>query len=80
MVSRSWLAIAGTVRSGSLHQTLLKVVRASDDPKQTWIGFCPILGVLHDQLHLAADALESRLHLQFQNIVGGRLAEAPGSA
>ena len=61
---------------GILHQTLLKVVRASDDPKQTWIGFCPILGVVHDQLHLAADALESRLHLEFQNIVGGRLAEA----
>jgi hypothetical protein len=31
---------------------------------------CPILGVVHNQLHLAADALESRLHLEFQNIAG----------
>ncbi len=45
---------------GVLYQTLLKVVRASNDPKQTWIGSCPIFGVVHNQLHLAADALESR--------------------
>ena len=45
-------------------------MRASNDPKQTWIGFCPILGVVHDQLHLAPDALESRLHLEFKKIAG----------
>jgi hypothetical protein len=48
----------------------LKVVRASNDPKQTWIGSRPILGVVYDQLHLAPDALESRFHLEFQNIAG----------
>lgn len=45
-------------------------MRASNDPKQTWIGSRPILGVVYDQLHLAADALESRFHLEFQNIAG----------
>ena len=55
---------------GILHQTLLKVVRASNDPKQTGIGCRSVLGVVHDQLHLAADALKSRLHLEFQNIAG----------
>jgi hypothetical protein len=43
-------------------------VRASNDPKQTWIGSRTILGVVYDQLHLAADELESRFHLEFQNI------------
>ena len=70
MVSRSWLAIAGTVRSGSCIETLLKVMRASDDPKQTRIGSRLILGVVHDQLYLAADALKSCFHLEFQKIAG----------
>jgi len=58
MVSRSWLAIAGI-----LNQTFLKIVRASNDPNQSWIGRRPVIGVVYDQLHLAADALESRFHL-----------------
>jgi hypothetical protein len=41
----------------------LKVMRPRNDPKQTWIGFRSVVGVVHDQLHLAADALESRLYL-----------------
>ena len=45
-------------------------MRASNDPKQTWIGSRPILCVVHDHFHFAADALESRLHLEFQNIAG----------
>lgn len=55
---------------GIFDQTLLKVVRASNDPKQTWIGCCPVIGVVHDQLHLAADALQSRLHLESEHIAG----------
>jgi hypothetical protein len=41
---------------------VLEVMRPSDDPKQTWIGCSSQVGVVHDQLHLAADALESRLY------------------
>jgi hypothetical protein len=53
-----------------LDQTLLKVVRASDDPKQAGVGCCPVIGVVHDQLHLATDALESRFDFEFENIAG----------
>jgi hypothetical protein len=45
-------------------------VSPSYDSKQTWIGLCPIFGVVYDQLHLAADALESCSHLEFQKIAG----------
>ena len=34
---------------------------AGDEPKQAGIGFGPMFGVVHDQLHLAADALQARL-------------------
>ena len=54
----------------SVYQTFLKFVRASNDPKQNWIGSRTILGVVYDQLHLTADALESRFHLQCQNTSG----------
>jgi 5'-3' exonuclease len=53
-----------------LDQALLKVVRASNDPKQTWIGVCPILGVVYHQLHLAADAPNPRLDVEFENVSG----------
>jgi hypothetical protein len=44
-------------------------MRTRDDPKQAWVGLS-VAGVVNDQLHLAADTRESRLHLKFHDVVG----------
>jgi len=45
-------------------------MRARNDPKQARITSSAIFGVVHDQFHLAADALESRFDFKFQNVAG----------
>ena len=47
-------------------------MRPSNDPQKAGIGDRTILCVVYDQFHLAADALQSRLDLEFQNVAGAR--------
>jgi hypothetical protein len=68
--ARSWRRHLASILVFLCKGALQEIVRARIDSEQPGIGHRSVVGVMHDQLHLAADAREPCLHLEFQSIAG----------
>jgi hypothetical protein len=55
---------------GALNQTRMDIMRASDDPEQARIGRHPVVAVLYQHSHFAADSLQPCFHCQCEDVLG----------